>query len=129
MCGFVNSGGAGPDAIWSTTLDCGSRGAGVIDGVVFADYGKPTGFCNALQHDAKCTKDVSAVVKAACVGKAACTLLSSDATFGATPCSGARLAVEVTCSNKAVDTFTYCASARTPLLAGRRALTCATPYA
>jgi hypothetical protein len=104
LCGFVNSGG--PGNIWSTTLDCGARGAGTIDSVVFADYGKPTGFCNALQAGA-CTKDVKAAVAAACVGKAACTLLSSDATFGAAPCGGNRLAVEVTCSNKAVGTFTY----------------------
>ena len=105
LCGFVNSGG--PDNIWSTTLDCGAQGAGVIDGVTFADYGKPTGFCDALTADAKCTKDVKATVAAACVGKPSCTLLSSDATFGAAPCGGNRLAVEVTCSNKAVTTFTY----------------------
>ncbi len=104
LCGFVNSGGAGN--IWSTTLDCGKYGAGTIDAVVFADYGLPTGYCNSLKAGA-CTKDVKAAVAAACVGKASCTLLSSDATFGAAPCGGNRLAVEVTCSNKAVDTFTY----------------------
>ena len=105
LCGFVNSGNAG--GIWSTTLDCGAQGAGTIDGVVFENYGQPTGFCNALKASAKCSKDVSAVVSAACVGKAACTLTSNDATFGAAPCAGSRLAVEVTCSNKAVKTFTY----------------------
>ena len=105
MCGFVNSGGAGN--IWPVTLDCGAQGAGTIDGVVFANYGQPTGFCNGLSASASCSKDVSAVVAAACVGKASCTLLSSDATFGAAPCANSRLAVEVTCSNKAVKTFTY----------------------
>ena len=105
LCGFVNSGGAGN--IWSTTLDCGAQNAGVIDGVTFANYGKPSGFCNALAADQACSKDVSAAVVAACVGRASCTLLSSDATFGAAPCAGSRLAVEVTCSNKAVKTFTY----------------------
>jgi hypothetical protein len=50
LCGFVNSGGAGN--IWSTTLDCGAQGAGVIDGVEFADYGLPTGYCDALQRSA-----------------------------------------------------------------------------
>ena len=79
----------------------------VIDGVVFAQYGQPTGFCNGLKASATCAKDVSATVAAACVGKAACTLVSNDATFGAAPCAGSRLAVEVTCSNKAVKTFTY----------------------
>jgi len=105
LCGFVNSGGA--SGIWSVSLDCGAQGAGTIDGVVFANYGKPTGFCNALKSDATCSKDVSSVVAAACVGKASCSLVSNDATFGAAPCDGARLAVEVTCSNKAVKTFTY----------------------
>ena len=105
LCGFVNSGNA--DGIWSTTLDCGAQGAGTIDGVVFAQYGQPTGFCNGLKASATCAKDVSATVAAACVGKAACTLVSNDATFGAAPCAGSRLAVEVTCSNKAVKTFTY----------------------
>ena len=105
LCAFVNSGG--PGNIWSATLDCGARGAGTIDSVVFADYGLPTGYCNSLQAGAKCTKDVKAAVAAACVGKAACTLLSSDEVFGAAPCGGNRLAVEVTCSNKAVSTFTY----------------------
>ena len=105
LCGFVNSGGAGN--IWSTTLDCGAQGAGVIDGVVFANYGQPTGYCTSLKAAPACSKDVSATVAAACVGKAACTLLSSDATFGAAPCAGSRLAVEVTCSNKSQTTFTY----------------------
>jgi hypothetical protein len=104
LCGFVNSGGAA--GLWSTTLDCGARGAGTIDSVVFADYGQPTGYCNSLAAGA-CTKDVRAAVAAACIGKAACTLVSNDATFGTAPCGGNRLAVEVTCSNKAVSTFTY----------------------
>jgi hypothetical protein len=105
LCGFVNSGG--PGNIWSTTLDCSAQGAGTIDAVEFADYGLPTGFCDALQRTASCSKDVSSAVAAQCVGKPSCTLLSSDATFGASPCSGNRLAVRVTCSNKAVKTFTY----------------------
>ena len=105
LCGFVNSGNAA--GIWSVTLDCGAQGAGNIDGVVFANYGQPTGFCNGLKASASCTKDVSSVVAAACVGKSSCTMVSNDATFGAAPCAGARLAVEVTCSNKAVKTFTY----------------------
>ena len=107
LCAFVNSGGAGPDAIWSATLDCGAYGAGTIDGVIFANYGKPTGYCNGLKADSTCSKDVSDTVSAACVGKAACTLLSNDATFGAAPCAGSRLAVEVTCSNTNVKVFTY----------------------
>ena len=105
LCGFVNSGGSGN--VWSTTLDCGSRNAGTIDGVVFANYGTPTGYCNSLQASPSCTKDVSSIVSAACVGKASCTLTSNDETFGTSPCSNSRLAVEVTCSNKAVTNFSY----------------------
>jgi len=105
ICGFVNSGGA--DNIWSTTLDCGKYGAGTIDSVVFANYGRPTGFCNSLKADTTCTKDVSSTVASQCVGKASCTLVSNDATFGTAPCGGNRLAVEVTCSNKDVKQFTY----------------------
>jgi hypothetical protein len=86
LCGFVNSGGAA--GLWSATLDCGARGAGTIDGVVFASYGQPTGFCNNLTASRTCARDVSATVAAACVGKAACTLASNDATFGAAPCAG-----------------------------------------
>jgi hypothetical protein len=105
LCGFVNSGGAGN--IWSTTLDCGAQGAGTIDGVTFANYGLPTGFCDKLEASPSCSRDVSDIVAAACVGKSACTLVSNDETFGPAPCSGSRLAVEVTCSIKSVTTFTY----------------------
>ena len=108
LCGFVNSGGPrASGGIWSTTLDCGGRGQGVIDGVVFADYGKPTGYCNELKAAPSCTKDVRAAVSAACVGKAACTLTSNDETFGAAPCGDVRLAVEVTCSANKSAVFTY----------------------
>jgi hypothetical protein len=58
LCGFVRSGG--PAGIWSATLDCGARGAGTIDAVVFADYGLPTGYCNSLAASKTCTKDVRA---------------------------------------------------------------------
>lgn len=109
LCGFVNSGGprTALNGIWSTTnLDCGRRGLGVIDQVVFADYGTPTGYCNSLQHTPACTKDVRSLVAAACVGKPNCTLTSNDETFGAAPCAGVRLAVEVTCSANHSATFT-----------------------
>lgn len=100
----MNSGGS--KNIWTARLDCGAQGAGTIDGITFADYGLPTGFCGALAHAPACTKDVRAAVAALCVGKASCEFLSSDEVLGAAPCSGARLAVQATCSNKAVTTFT-----------------------
>ena len=108
LCGFVNSGGPrASGAIWSTTLDCGARNLGTIDSVVFANYGQPTGFCNALKAAPACSRDVRAAVSAACLGKAACTLTSNDETFGAAPCSGSRLAVEVTCSANHSAVYTY----------------------
>lgn len=103
LCGFVNSAGSGN--MWSTTLDCGRFGAGTIDSVVFASYGAPSGACGSLAADAACAADVRAAVAAACVGLPACTLASNDETFGPLPCAQ-RFAVEVSCSNKAVRTFT-----------------------
>jgi len=105
LCAFVNSGG--PGNLWSARLDCGAQGAGVIDGVVFADYGQPTGFCGGLARAQNCTKDVAAAVAALCVGKAACEFRASDEVLGAAPCAGARLAVQATCSDKSVTTMTY----------------------
>ena len=104
LCAFVNSGG--PGNLWSASLDCGAQGAGVIDGIVFADYGLSTGFCGALAPAPACTTDVRAAVAALCVGKAACSFLSSDEVLGAAPCAGVRLAVQATCSNKSVTTMT-----------------------
>ena len=105
LCAFVNSGGAGN--LWSASLDCGAQGAGVIDGIIFADYGQSTGFCGALTVAPVCTKDVRAQVAALCVGKASCSFVSSDEVLGAAPCADVRLAVQATCSNKSVQTFTY----------------------
>ena len=105
LCSFVSSGG--PKNIWSAQLDCGAQGAGEIDAITFADYGRPTGFCGNLTHTSNCTKDVRATIAALCVGKPNCTFLSSDEVLGAAPCAGARLAVQATCSNKAVTMFTY----------------------
>jgi len=96
LCGFVESGGRGN--VWSTTLDCGSRGVGTIASVQFASYGSPTGYCGSLVASPTCSSDVSAIVAAACVGKPSCTITSSDEVLGPSPCAGSRLAVQVTCS-------------------------------
>ena len=105
LCSFVNSGG--PGNIWSAKLDCGAQGAGTIDGITLADYGHSTGFCGAITPAPACSKDVRAAVTALCVGKAACEFTSSDEVLGTAPCAGVRLAVQATCSNKAVQMFTY----------------------
>lgn len=107
LCGFVNSGGAGNP--WTTTIDCGGRGLGTISAVTFASYGTPVGYCGQQTRNPSCdAPGVASVVSAACVGKSSCTLTSNDETFGASPCSGTRLAVEVTCSGATADTvYTY----------------------
>jgi hypothetical protein len=73
---------------------------GAFTGVLFASYGQPAGGCfGPLRASAACASNVSAaVVGAACVGKAACTIDVSAATFGGVdPCPGhpKRLAVQL----------------------------------
>lgn len=84
------------------TLDCGPMG-GTITGVPFASFGRPSGSCGAYAVDASCHAPTSAaVVAAACVGKASCTLATAPGgnAFGPPPCAGATwLATQVTCSN------------------------------
>lgn len=59
---------------------------GVIDAVTFASYGTPRGACGAWAVNASCNAaNSSAVVAAACVGKAACSVKADTPTFG-DPC-------------------------------------------
>jgi len=74
--------------------------AGVISGVTFASYGTPTGACGTWAVNATCNAPkTSAIVRAACVGKAACSIRADTPTFG-DPCYGTvkYLDVEATCS-------------------------------
>ena len=73
---------------------------GVIDAIVFASYGTPTGACGSYAVNASCNAPTSrAVFERACVGQAACSVQTDTATFG-DPCYGTvkHAAVEATCS-------------------------------
>ena len=74
--------------------------AGVISDIVFADYGTPSGSCGSWAVNASCSANCSeAVVRAACVGKASCSINTDTPTFG-DPCFGVskRLVVQAACS-------------------------------
>ena len=72
------------------TLRFGCYG-GTFSGVAFAAYGTPStlpGQCS-WAHNASCdAPSAAAVFAAACVGKSACSVEISVATFGADPCGG-----------------------------------------
>jgi hypothetical protein len=73
---------------------------GVINAITFASYGTPTGACGSWAVNPACNApNSSAIVTAACVGKASCTVAADTPTFG-DPCYGTvkTLAVEATCS-------------------------------
>jgi hypothetical protein len=78
-------------------LSCGT--GATIQAITFASFGTPTGGCNTFQASSCSAANSTSVVSAACVGKAACSVLASDATFG-DPCYGTykRLYVAATCS-------------------------------
>jgi hypothetical protein len=81
----------------------GCAGGNTISEVLFASFGTPTGSCAAgtLAVDSACCANGSrAVVEEACLGKAACSVPATVATFG-DPCGGTlkRLAVRVRCAN------------------------------
>jgi len=67
------------------TLTCAG---GTFSNVVFASFGAPMGTCTAgFAANATCNAPSSvAVVRAACVGKASCTISATNANFGGDPC-------------------------------------------
>lgn len=111
--------GVGADNTQLTLACVGADGAtppgGVFTGVEFASYGQPAGGCfGPLRASAACASNVSAaVVAAACVGKATCTIDVSAATFGGVdPCPGhpKRLAVQLAGTGCALPTLTVTAT-------------------
>ena len=119
--GAAGGAGAAADVLVATTVAGGGGGAltspfcasalnldalsiycaaGVISGIDFASYGTPSGACGAFAVNATCNDPASrAVVAAACVGKAACTVEAGPPAFG-DPCYGTvkHLVVQATCS-------------------------------
>ncbi len=81
----------------AVTLSCPPNE--VIDSIIFASYGNPTGTCDDLAAG-DCDASASpAVVEALCLDRAACTIPATNAAFG-DPCSGMpkSLAVAVSCA-------------------------------
>lgn len=78
----------------STTLICVN---GVIDSLLFAAFGTPTGSCPSFAHSPACDDPTfAAYANATCLGQRTCTLTSQ----GADPCNGVvkSIAAVATCS-------------------------------
>ncbi len=100
LCGFRSS--SAPDGdYFPLTLTCG---ASTISAVDFVAYGESSGYCGNLSAGACVLPGAAAVVRDACLGRPACTLLSTDAFFKGNPgCAGrASLAVQVRCADPAL---------------------------
>jgi hypothetical protein len=70
----------------------------IIDSIVFASYGTPTGSCGSFAaSDCDATSSVSSI-QSLCAGQNTCTITASNGTFG-DPCHGTtkHLDVEVSC--------------------------------
>lgn len=80
----------------SATLTCPS--GQVIDSVVFASYGTPTGTCGGFQAGSCDAASSKTTVESLCVGRRSCTVPATNSAF-TDPCSRTtkKLAVEVTC--------------------------------
>ena len=100
LCGFRAS-SAPNGSYFPLELSCG---ASTIAEVVFAAYGESSGYCGNLSAGACVLPGAAAVVRAACVGKPSCTLLSTDAFFGGSPgCKQpSSLAVQLRCADAAL---------------------------
>ena len=98
-------------------LMCSQDGSSIIDSIVFASFGTPSGTCenqrsgqNNFFHNSTCdSSDSSAVVTAACLGKAFCNLNATNAAFGGDPCDKTpkRLAVAITCRGQENASSSY----------------------
>jgi alpha-L-rhamnosidase len=75
--------------------------AQAFNGVVFSSFGTPTGSCGALLKGSCDSANSTAVLVAACLGRSACSLAVSVATFGGVdPCLGTAktFAASMTCA-------------------------------
>jgi hypothetical protein len=108
--GGSRAGGAASDDAGATTAgDCGTAAEGdavtlacaagqVIDAVVFASYGTPSGACGSFAAGSCDAASSEAVVRSLCVGRQSCTVTAGNGAFG-DPCNGTvkSFAVEVSC--------------------------------
>lgn len=100
LCGFRASSAASGN-YFPLTLSCGSS---TIAAVEFVAYGESHGYCGNLSAGACALPGAAAVVRDACLGRPACTLLSTDAFFGGSPGCAAppSLAVQLRCADPAL---------------------------
>jgi hypothetical protein len=90
-----------------------SCGESIIDNIVFASYGTPTGSCETGFAIGTCNSASSLdIVKQMCVGKNSCTVSASNSVFG-DPCYGTlkRLGILATCSTKVTNVMFAVAAA------------------
>ena len=80
----------------ATTLSCPE--GQVIDSVVFASYGNPTGECGSFAIGDCHAAESETLVASLCVGRRSCTVPASNSTFG-DPCNSSvkSVAVELAC--------------------------------
>lgn len=88
-------GSAGEDAIMKLTCPSGQT----VSAIGFASYGMPIGSCGAYTVGACNAASSASVVTNACLGKTACSVTASNATFG-DPCpyKAKQLVAQVTCA-------------------------------
>jgi hypothetical protein len=100
LCGFRASSAPGGD-YFPLALSCAPS---TIAAVEFAAYGESSGYCGNLSAGACVLPGSAGVVRAACLGRQSCTLLSTDAFFGGSPgcAEAASLAVQVRCADAAL---------------------------
>jgi hypothetical protein len=93
FCGTTSEGG-------TLELQCAEPGA-TISAIPFASFGTPRGSCPAFVNGSCNAQSSAAVVQAACVGKASCSVPATNADFGGDPCPGTSksLSVVARCSS------------------------------
>lgn len=81
----------------SATLSCPA--GQIIDSVVFASFGTPTGMCGGFATSSCDATSSAATVQTLCAGKSSCSVPATNSAFGGDPCHNTtkKLAVEVTC--------------------------------
>ncbi|MBN2195160.1 MAG: hypothetical protein JW751_20245 [Polyangiaceae bacterium] len=105
--GYAPTGGTGGTVAGDTICGTAAEGEGVtltcpdgqiVDSVVFASYGTPSGSCGALAIGDCHSESSASRVNSLCAGRGGCTVYASNSTFG-DPCNSVvkSLAVELAC--------------------------------
>ena len=116
----------------NSVVNLGGCPAGkAIADIKFASFGVPLGTCQTgFKVNPKCdAKNSVAVVRAACIGKASCSVDATDNVFNGDPCLGElkRLAVEVSCSTEPAAAAAAAAASAGTIVTARTVLDQADP--